>query len=62
MILIADAAPVIFLAKINQLFLIPNLFDADILVPLVVKHEILSPDVPPYEERLLTSLTKFISK
>ena len=55
MILIADAAPVIFLAKINQLFFLPNLFDADILVPLVIKHEILGPDVPPDEERLLTS-------
>jgi predicted nucleic acid-binding protein len=58
MILIADAAPLIFLAKINQLPLLTELFKPEILVPLVVRNEILGPDVPPDEERLLT---KFIS-
>jgi len=55
MILIADAAPLIFLAKINQLRLITGLFDTDILVPSVVQDEILGPGVPPDEERLLTA-------
>jgi predicted nucleic acid-binding protein len=54
-ILIADAAPVIFLAKINQLTLISELFDADILVPSVIQNEILCPNVPPDEERLLSA-------
>lgn len=54
MILIADAAPVIFLAKIGQLSLIDQLLHAEVLIPSVVKKEILSPDVPPAEELLLT--------
>ncbi len=55
MILIADAAPLIFLAKINQLPLLTELFKPEILVPLVVRNEVLGPDVPPDEERLLTT-------
>jgi predicted nucleic acid-binding protein len=55
MILVADAAPLIFLAKINQLSLLTDLFKAEILVPSVVRKEILGPRVPPDEERLLTS-------
>jgi len=54
MILVADAAPLIFLAKINQLPLISGLFDAEILIPAAVKNEVLGLDVPPDEERLLT--------
>jgi len=54
MILVADAAPLIFLAKINQLHLISGLFDAEILIPAAVKNEVLGFDVPPDEERLLT--------
>lgn len=54
MILIADAAPVIFLSKIDQLFLIDNLLHAEVLIPSVVRTEILSPGVPPDEELLLS--------
>ena len=54
MIIVADSAPLIFLAKINQLHLLTGLFDAEILVPVAVRNEILGPDVPPDEERLLT--------
>jgi predicted nucleic acid-binding protein len=54
MIIVADSAPLIFLAKINQLPLLTGLFNAEILVPVVVRNEILGPDVPPDEERLLT--------
>jgi len=54
MIIVADSAPLIFLAKINQLPLLTGLFKAEILVPAVVRNEILGPDVPPDEERLLT--------
>ncbi|MBT8367131.1 MAG: DUF3368 domain-containing protein [Deltaproteobacteria bacterium] len=54
MILVADAAPLIFLAKINQLPLLAGLFDPEIIVPVVVRKEILGPEIPPDEERLLT--------
>ena len=54
MIIVADSAPLIFLAKINQLSLLNGLFSAQILVPAVVRKEILGPNVPPDEERLLT--------
>ena len=54
MIIVADSAPLIFLAKINQLPLLTGLFKAEILVPVVVRNEILGPEVPPDEERLLT--------
>ncbi len=54
MILIADAAPLIFLSKINQLSLLAGLFDAEIMVPEPVRNEILGPEIPPDEERLLT--------
>ena len=54
MILVADAAPLIFLAKINQLPLISGLFDAETLIPAAVRNEVLGLEVPPDEERLLT--------
>ncbi|CAB1055527.1 hypothetical protein D1BOALGB6SA_260 [Olavius sp. associated proteobacterium Delta 1] len=54
MVLVADAAPLILLAKINQLLLISGLFDAEILIPAAVKNEVLGLEVPPDEERLLT--------
>jgi len=54
MILVADAAPLIFLAKINQPQVLPGIFDAEILIPAAVRNEILGPDIPPDEERLLT--------
>ena len=59
MIVVADAAPLIFLSKINQLVLIPMFCDGEILVPLKVRHEILGRRIPPDEERLLAT---FLSK
>ncbi len=55
MVLILDAAPVIFLAKINCLPLLAKLFDADIIVAAAVRDELFGPEVPPDEERLLTA-------
>lgn len=55
MILIADAAPIIFLAKIDQRSLINQLLHAEVLIPSIVKKEILGPGVPSDEELLLTS-------
>ena len=54
MTLVADAAPLIFLSKINQLSLISGLFEAEILIPEAVQNEVLGLDVQPDEERLLT--------
>ena len=51
--LVADAAPLIFLAKINQLRLLNTLFKSEIVIPSVVVDEILSEGTPPDEERLL---------
>jgi len=53
MILVADAAPLIFLAKINQLSLLAELFKAEIFVPSAVSKEISGPEHPPEEKRLL---------
>lgn len=53
MILVADAAPLIFLSKINQLPLLSGLYEAEILIPAAVRDEVLGPEVPPDEERLL---------
>lgn len=55
MIVIADAAPIIFLAKINRLSLMRQLFDAKILLPSVIEKEVMGPNVPPEEERLLST-------
>ncbi len=35
--------------------MLTGLFNAKILVPVVVRKEVLGPDVPPDEERLLTA-------
>ena len=59
MIVVADAAPLIFLTKINQLVLIPMFCDGEIYVPSKVRHEILGRVIPPDEERLLAA---FLSK
>ncbi len=53
MILVADAAPVIFLAKINQLALLSTPFGSRLIIASVVHDEILAPDIPPGEERIL---------
>ena len=54
MIIVADAAPVTYLARINQLALIPELFSSRTFIPTAVHAEILAPNIPPDEERLLT--------
>ena len=61
MIVVADAAPLIFLAKLDQLQLIQKLFGEKILIPLLVADEVLRPPLPPDEElrlqRFLDSTT-----
>jgi predicted nucleic acid-binding protein len=55
MIVVADASPLIFLGKVGKLDLIPRLFKGDILIPEAVKEEVLSPPIPPAEERALSA-------
>lgn len=50
MIVVSDASPLIFLAKINRLELIGLLFGKDILVPSLVSDEVLLPPLPAGEE------------
>lgn len=59
MALVADAAPLIFLAKINQLELIPDLYSNEILIPDRIQAEVLGPRTRPDEERLLA---KFLTR
>jgi len=61
MIVVTDASPLIFLAKLDRLDLIERLFGKDILVPSLVSDEVLLPPLPPEEElrlrRFLDSAT-----
>ena len=53
MIVVADTSPLIFLGKIHQLELIWALFEDEILVPSVVRDELLAPPVSPAEDQAL---------
>jgi predicted nucleic acid-binding protein len=49
MIVVADASPLIFLAKIEKLILIPRLFAGELLVPSSVRDEVLAAPIAPAE-------------
>ncbi len=53
MLVVADAAPLIFLGKLKQLSLIQQLWPGEILIPLAVRDEVLKPPLSPHEERTL---------
>jgi len=53
MIVVADASPLIFLAKVRRLDIVPRLLGRDIRVPKQVRDEVLAPDVDPVESREL---------
>ncbi len=53
MILVSDAAPLIFLAKLDRLELIKKLFGEAIFIPKRVADEVLNPPLPPDEELTL---------
>lgn len=55
MIVVADASPLIFLAKLRQLDLIPKLLDGDIRIPRVVYKEVLTPGIDRPERDALES-------
>ncbi|MBN2685993.1 MAG: DUF3368 domain-containing protein [Pontiellaceae bacterium] len=61
MIIIADAAPLIFLAKLNRLQLMRALFGPEIYIPSQVAEEILRPPLPPGEELLLQRFIDAVS-
>lgn len=56
--LVADAAPLIFLGKINQLKLLPLLFLGEIFIPSSVKDEQLRPKLAPSEQEIMGSFLK----
>ncbi len=55
MIIVADASPLIFLAKLRQLDLIHRLLDGDVLIPRAVYAEIVRPGIDPIEQAALES-------
>jgi len=50
MIVVADASPVIFLAKLDRLALIMDLFPGTVLIPESVRRELVQESIP-FEER-----------
>jgi len=57
MIVVADASPLIFLAKVRRLDVVHRLLGRDIRVPKEVRDEVLEPEVDPAERR---ELEKFL--
>jgi uncharacterized protein len=58
MIVVADASPLIFLAKLDRLQWLASLFGSMPVVPSSVAAEVLRPPIPPAEERMLTSFLR----
>jgi len=58
MIVVADASPLIFLAKIGQLDLIHRLFPGTVLIPHGVHRELLASPITPAEEQGLLGFIK----
>lgn len=55
MIVVADASPLIFLAKLRQLDLVHQLLDGDVLIPRAVYAEVVRPGIDPIEQATLKS-------
>ena len=55
MTLVADASPLIFLAKVDCLNLISRLFKGPVRIPESVRDEVLAPPTPTAEEQVLRS-------
>lgn len=55
MIVVADASPLIFLAKIRRLDLLRALLGRDIRIPASVRDEVLAPGLDPVERETLDS-------
>jgi predicted nucleic acid-binding protein len=57
-IVVADASPLIFLAKVRRLDLIHALFGGDIRVPKGVADEVLAPGADPIEDEVLKAFLR----
>ena len=55
MIVVADACPVIFLAKLDRLALIKGVFPGSILVPETIRRELVQEAIPLDERRRIDS-------
>ena len=58
MIVVADASPLIFLAKLRRLGLLSQLLGHDIRVPRAVRDEVLRAGIDPAEEAVLKAFLK----
>ncbi|MCY7394421.1 MAG: hypothetical protein LH647_23870 [Leptolyngbyaceae cyanobacterium CAN_BIN12] len=54
MIVVADTSPINYLLLINQIDLMPCLFQ-QIIIPDVVRDEMLDPDAPPVLQQWITN-------
>ena len=54
MIVVADTSPINYLLLINQIDLLPRLFQ-QIIIPDVVRDEMLDPDAPPVLQQWITN-------
>ena len=59
MIIVADASPLIFLAKIRQLALIHSVLGCDIRMPRAVQRELFAGHIDPIEQE---HLERFLTK
>ncbi|MBN1674230.1 MAG: DUF3368 domain-containing protein [Kiritimatiellae bacterium] len=57
-VVVADATPLIFLGKVNQLALLRRLFGEPVVIPLCIRDEVLPADLPPHEERVLSEFLR----
>jgi len=58
MIVVADACPVIFLAKLNRLALVQEVFPGTIIMPETVRRELLGDTIPPQDRRRIADFLK----
>jgi predicted nucleic acid-binding protein len=57
-VIVADACPVIFLAKLDRLGLIRDVFPGTILLPESVWHELTRDVIPPHEQARIREFVK----
>lgn len=55
MILVADASPVIFLAKLNRLNLVRDVFSGTVLMPESVRRELVHDNIPLHERERINA-------
>jgi len=58
MILVADASPIFFMAKLNRLAVVPKVFAGTILMPESVQRELTGKSIPPHERQRIDDFLK----